>query len=247
MNITGAYEVIATYTSPNGDVLTYEFTVTRAINETKLCEADALVNPYVDDTKTSLKKIYQLYLPDGFDGLRVLGIDLEQKGTDNNLLDPDLTNYVTYTTASEITLAADKALFGIKRIDGNTINPDKKDLRVGIVVDNNSDILKADVLKFFQIKLMMGDTEVDKGVAMGAVSVSLAKINDSQTLTRLSINTDQDFDRVELYCIEPISINLGTSFSIYYAFAEDMSRDCSNPGTDCMQMIANNNFGATVR
>ncbi|MCD8387946.1 MAG: hypothetical protein LUD17_13845 [Bacteroidales bacterium] len=246
MNFSGPYEVVATYTTPSGDILTYEFTVTRAINETKLCEADALVNPYVSETDKTLQKIYQLYVPDGFDGLRILGIDLEQKGTDNNLVDPDLTNYVTYTTATEITLAANKALFGIKRIDGNTINPGEKNLRVGIVVDNNSDILKADVLKFFQIKLLMGDKEVEKGVAMGAVSVSLAKINDSQTLTRLSINTNQDFDRVELYCIEPVSINLGTSFSIYYAFAEDMARDCSNPGTDCMQMIANNNFGATV-
>lgn len=237
MNVAGPYKIQALYTAPDGTVITQDFTVTRAISSQALCNDAALVNK---NGSTD----YKAYVPEGSGGLIIGGGT--QDGSYTNVVDDDLSNKVTLNSALEIKIAG-TALIGVKRNNGSSINSDHKNVRVGFVVDNNSTFLKADVLKFFQIRLKKGTEIVDKDLAKGAISVGLIKGNDQgQTLTRLSLNTNKEFDAVELYAIEPVTINISNNFGVYYAFCEDEQMECSNPGIDCMQLITNANSGATV-
>ena len=236
MNVAGKYQIQATYTAPDGTVITQDFTVTRAINDQALCNDAALVNK-------NQSNIYRAYAPDGSGGL-IIGGGSQDSYT--SVVDEDLGNKATLNEKLEIAIGG-TGVIGVKRNDGASINSDKKNVRVGFVVDNNSTFLKADVLKLFQIRLKKGTEIIDKDLAKGAISVGLIKGNNQgQTLTRLSINTNKEFDAVELYAIKPVTINIATGFGIYYAFCEDEMMECSNPGIDCMQLITNANSGATV-
>jgi len=238
MNITGPYIVNAQYTDSSGNVINQKFTVTRGLNSQVLCDNAALVNKSGESAK------YKAVKPDGFDGIQILGFN-ETEGSMNALVDEDTSNKIIFKTNVGVTIAADKPLVAVETIDKSSIKGSIKNARVGFVVENNTTFLKADVLKFLQIKLLKDGVEVDKHLANGAISVGLIKDNqNNQNLTRLSINTDKDFDRIELYAIQPIAINVATEFGVFYAFCEDEQLECSNPGDDCMQLITNANYGA---
>ncbi len=238
MSVTGPYVVMAKFTGPDGVEVTQKFTVTRGLNAQMLCENTALIN--VDGQEPR----FRAYKPDGFPGITVLGVS-GTEGSMNNIVDENTTNCVKFQKNLQVTLAANTPFVAVETIDHSSIKGSIKNARVGFVVDNNSTFLKADVLKFFRIVLKKNGQVISTELAKGAVTVGLIKNNyQNQTLTRLSVNTDKDFDCMELQAIEPITANIATEFSVFYAFCEDQQLECSNPGDDCMQLITNANYGA---
>ena len=61
---------------------------------------------------------------------------------------------------------------------------------------------------------------------------------------RLSIETDQEFDALELYSTGALTLKLGDEVTVYYAFIESADQDCGNPGEECMELLTNANYGA---
>lgn len=237
MNITGNYKIKATYTDEDGNTYEQMATITRLKKKYTACQTD-IVNSEQHPNR------YQAYLPDGFDGvIQIGGVTMEE--TLKNVVDSDTKNYITYKNDLNITLISNKALIGVKTIDGSTINSDKKKIRVGFVLNKSKDILGVDALQFLRIKLYNKEQEVTSSVGKenNGVSVSLIGVTNEQS--RLSIDTEKEFDRIELFCTGLLTIKLGEALKVYHAFWETTD-NCGDPGEECMQLITNANYGAVA-
>lgn len=232
MNVTGNYKVKAIYTDENGNKSEHISVITRLKKQQTSCE-ECLVNT------AEHPKRYEAYGPDGFKGI-VLGGGSESQMS--NVVNQNKDLYAEYQEIN-ISLINNQALIGVKTIDNSTLNKEKAKKRVGFVINKSLDILGGNVLQFMRIKLFKGDEQVGSSVAKENNGVSLSLIGSSKDKVRLSVDTDVEFDRVELYATGLASISLGQSLHIYYAFIEE-ALDCGDPGEECMQLISNANYGA---
>ncbi len=232
MNVTGNYTVKAIYTDENGNKSEHISVITRLKKQQTSCE-ECLVNT------AEHPKRYEAYGPDGFKGI-VLGGGSESQMS--NVVNQNKDLYAEYQEIN-ISLINNQALIGVKTIDNSTLNKEKAKKRVGFVINKSLDILGGNVLQFMRIKLFKGDEQVGSSVAKENNGVSLSLIGSSKDKVRLSVDTDVEFDRVELYATGLASISLGQSLHIYYAFIEE-ALDCGDPGEECMQLISNANYGA---
>ena len=232
MNVTGNYTVKAIYTDENGNKSEHISVITRLKKQQTSCE-ECLVNT------AEHPKRYEAYGPDGFKGI-VLGGGSESQIS--NVVNQNKDLYAEYKEIN-ISLINNQALIGVKTIDNSTLNKEKAKKRVGFVINKSLDILGGNVLQFMRIKLFKGDEQVGSSVAKENNGVSLSLIGSSKDKVRLSVDTDVEFDRVELYATGLASISLGQSLHIYYAFIEE-ALDCGDPGEECMQLISNANYGA---
>ena len=83
----------------------------------------------------------------------------------------------------------------------------------------------ADVLKFFIIRLYRNGVKVFENAADNNNAVSAGLIGDSGNKIRISVNTNQEFDAIELWTGGVLNLNLN-AFRIYYAFWESASANC---------------------
>lgn len=162
----------------------------------------------------------------------------------SNVVNQNKDLYAEYKEIN-ISLINNQALIGVKTIDNSTLNKEKAKKRVGFVINKSLDILGGNVLQFMRIKLFKGDKQVGSNVAKENNGISLSLIGSSKDKVRLSVDTDVEFDRVELYATGLASISLGQSLHIYYAFIEETT-DCGDPGEECMQLVSNANYGAVA-
>lgn len=234
MNYTGNYTVKAIYTDEQGNTSEQIAVITRLKKKQTSCE-ECLVNT------AEHPKRYEAYGPDGFKGI-VLGGGSESQMS--NVVNQNKDLYAEYKEIN-ISLINNQALIGVKTIDKSTINKEKAKKRVGFVINKSLDILGGNVLQFMRIKLFKGDEQVGSNVAKENNGISLSLIGSSKDKVRLSVDTDVEFDRVELYATGLASISLGQSLHIYYAFIEE-TKDCGDPGEECMQLVSNANYGAVA-
>ena len=240
MSVAGDY-VVKGYYYPNGEdeepIIRYA-TITRLVRDSSTC-SDALVNENETD------KTYQAYIPDGFDGVIQIGAKYDEGDLDA-VIDKDISDCFTMGEAS-INVAQDCGIIGVKKTNGYINSSGKELVRVGFVIDRKQTVLGADILNFLRIKLLKGDNEVESqvGNANDGVSLSLIGVSSSGQ-ARLSIETDEEFDRIELYSSGLVNIDLGSDLKIYYAFCERVEDECGEPGEECMQLITNANFGAVA-
>lgn len=257
MNVPGKYVVKASYdysyTDDYGNVIsgsTEQYcTITRLVYADYVQCNYPLTN-YTDENGNEVID-YEAYFPNG--SWSVLNIPIgSQSGTSNNLVDEDTSNCLEITRAVDVNLISNKAIVGVKKKEGVINANGAKDLKVGFVLAYNETILNADVLKFYRIKLLDSSGEVvASGVADGAVSVDLIKVNkdnsDSETVSqiRFSITTNVEFQSIELWYTGLLDIKLDENIKIYYAFTEDYNK-CDNGGgsLECLTMISNSNYGA---
>ena len=240
MNATGNYVIKATYEDVNGNVSEHIATITRLVKPKTDCNTP-LVNA---EDATPENEEYTAYVPEGFDGIVVGGGSTENSVS--YVTDYNIGNYIQYTDVN-ITIAANQGIIGVKKNNGKInekINGEKNAVRTGFVINRKSYLLGADVLKFMRIRLLNDGHEVQSGLANDNNGVSLSLIGESDGLVRLSIDTSEEFDAIELYSSGLLNLNLGTGLSVYYAFKESVKDDCGNPGEECMQLISNANYGA---
>lgn len=144
------------------------------------------------------------------------GISLFNKIKDTpNLVDAEYDNYAEATNV--LSLIQLGGLASVKST--KVINTQKGKNRVGFVMQTNNQLLGADVLKFFFIRLYKGQTKVYEGLTGQNNTVGVGLIGNDGSKLRFYVETDVAFDRVELWSAGLLNINLNT-FRLYYAFYE---------------------------
>lgn len=237
MNITGNYTVKAIYTDEQGNVSEQIAVITRLKKKQAACDVH-LINT------DEFPNRFQAYVPDGFNGI-VIGESGSVENSLKTVVDQDPENYVEYKNDLNISLINNNALIGVKTTDGSSINASHKKIRAGFVINKSKDILGADALQFLRIKLYKNGSEVTSGVGKENNGVSVSLIGSSKDKSRLSIDTELEFDQIELFCTGLLTIKLGEALKVYHAYWE-MTDDCGDPGEECMQLISNANYGAVA-
>lgn len=235
MNVEGDYVIKATYTEPNKEPITCTATITRKAKAKTYCN-NPLINKNGEDE-------WEAFAIDEGWGIKIFGEGYE--GRLPNVVNENTGDYITAST-STVSLISNSGIIGVKAKNGQKINSEGKVVRAGFIFNRVNKFLAADVLKFLQIKLFNGETEVENKIAFDNNGVSLGLIGNSgeNSLARLSIDTDQEFDRIELWYGGTLNLNLGEDLQIYYAFWDEASSECANPGEECMELITNANYGA---
>ena len=238
MNVVGDYKIIAEYyESDSTEPMIYEAVITRKAKAVDYCNTPI--------TNKDGETTWKAYNPGGFGGIEVGGGSMD--GVLNNIVDDDTHNYIEFTDVN-INLVENTGIIGVKSTDNTTINSEKHKIRTGFIISRSSVLLGADVLKFLRIKLYKGGSEVESEVGDDNNGVSLGLIgnNNDAGLARLSIDTDVEFDQIELYSSGVLSLNLGDKLKVYYAFWDEASDECASPGEECMELITSANYNARV-
>lgn len=123
------------------------------------------------------------------------GISLFNKIKDTqNLVDAEYNNYAEATNV--LSLIQLGGLASVKST--KVIEPQKGKIRVGFVMQTNNQLLGADVLKFFFIRLYKGQTKVYEGLTGQNNTVGVGLIGNDGSKLRFYVETEEAFDRVEL-------------------------------------------------
>lgn len=233
MTVNGDYVVQAIY--KRGEETSWSYAV---IHRDKK-EAEAGCNTMMINTSDNPTQ-YSVEEPLGGQG----GISLFNKIKDTEyLVDAEYNNYAEATNV--LSLIQLGGLASVKST--KVIEPQKGKIRVGFVMQTNNQLLGADVLKFFFIRLYKGQTKVYEGLTGQNNTVGVGLIGNDGSKLRFYVETEEAFDRVELWSAGLLNINLNT-FRLYYAFYEPVE-GCENNTTTseaCMEMITAQKHGATI-
>lgn len=241
MFVAGNYRVQGTFTYR--DANNAEHKIVRTATIRRLVKNQNYCNNHMTNGGGSNQ--YTAYEPEGFDGVLSIGGTGTTDDPYANIVDEDENNYVQFTKAVNVSLGTNTAIVGVK--SSQSLNTEHKNMRVGFVIDRGNTILSANVLNFLRIRLLKGGEEVDAGVGKDNNGVSVSLLGSSTNgKARLSINTDEEFDAIELYFSGLLSLAAGDILKVYYAFYENASANCGAPGEECMQLITNANYGATA-
>lgn len=242
MFVAGNYQVQGTFTYSDANGEKHQIVRTATIR--RLVKDQNYCNNHMTNGGGSNQ--YTAYQPEeGFDGVLSIGGSGTAEGSFANIVDEDENNYVQFTKAANVSLGNNIGIVGVK--SSQALNTEQKNMRVGFVIDRGKTILTANVLNFLRIRLLNKGKEVGSGVGKDNNGVSVSLLGTSTTgKARLSINTDEEFDAIELYFSGLLNLAAGDILKVYYAFYEDASANCGAPGEECMQLITNANYGATA-
>lgn len=172
------------------------------------------------------------------------GISLFNKiNNRQNLVDGDYTNYAEATNV--LSLIQFGSLAGVHSSQDIAPQGGGK-TRVGFVMQTNNQLLGADVLKFFFIRLYKDGKEVLSGLTAENDAVGVGLVGNDGSKLRFYVETDRTFDQVELWTAGLLNVNLNT-FRLYYAFYEPTTcEEYAGTSEACMEMITAQKHGATI-
>lgn len=238
LTVAGNYVIKATYTDANNNTSEQTATITRLVKPKTSCNT-----PLVNDADATLEnEEYTAYIPEGLGGIFIGGSgkpDDVSAVTDNNT-----GNYIQYKNDVGITIAAKQGMIGVKKNNNGLIHTGNGNVRTGFVINNKSHLLGLEALRFMRIRLLKNGQVINEELADENNGVSLSLVGENSGLVRLSIDTNKEFDAIELYSLGVLGVDLLKDLKVYYAFMEDANQDCGNPGEECMQLITNANYGA---
>lgn len=232
MTVNGDYVVQAIY--KRGEETSWSYAV---IHRNKK-EAEAGCNTMMINTSGNEVQ-YTVVESSGSQG----GISLFNKiNNRQNLVDGDYTNYAEATNV--LSLIQFGSLAGVH--SSQDITPQGGKTRVGFVMQTNNQLLGADVLKFFFIRLYKDGKEVFSGLTAENDAVGVGLVGNDGSKLRFYVETDQTFDQVELWTAGLLNVNLNT-FRLYYAFYEPVTcEEYAGTSEACMEMITAQKHGATI-
>ena len=233
MTVNGDYVVQAIY--KRGEETSHSYAV---IHRDKK-EAEAGCNTMMINTSENQGQ-YTVVESSGSQG----GISLFDKINNlQNLVDGDYTNYAKATNV--LSLIQFGSLAGVHSSQYIASQGGGK-TRVGFVMQTNNQLLGADVLKFFFIRLYKDGKEVFSELTAENDAVGVGLVGNDGSKLRFYVETDQTFDQVELWTAGLLNVNLNT-FRLYYAFYEPTTCE-KYAGTSeaCMEMITAQKHGATI-
>lgn len=232
MTVNGDYLVKAVYTREGETSWSY------AVIHRNKKEAEAGCNTMMINTSDNPTQ-YSVEEPLGAQG----GISLFNKIKDTEyLVDAEYNNYAEATNV--LSLIQLGGLASVKST--KVIEPQKGKIRVGFVMQTNNQLLGADVLKFFFIRLYKGQTKVYEGLTGQNNTVGVGLIGNDGSKLRFYVETEEAFDQVELWTAGLLNVNLNT-FRLYYAFYEPTTcEEYAGTSEACMEMITAQKHGATI-
>lgn len=233
MTVNGDYVIRAVYTREGETSWSY------AVIHRNKKEAEAGCNTMMINTSENQGQ-YTVVESSGSQG----GISLFNKINDRpNLVDGDYTNYAEATNV--LSLIQFGSLAGIHSSQDIAPQGGEK-TRVGFVMQTNNQLLGADVLKFFFIRLYKDGEEVFSGLTAENDAVGVGLVGNDGSKLRFYVETDQTFDQVELWTAGLLNVNLNT-FRLYYAFYEPVTcEEYAGTSEACMEMITAQKHGATI-
>lgn len=233
MTVNGDYVVKAVYTREEKET-SWSYAV---IHRNKK-EAEAGCNTMMINTSGSEGQ-YTVVESSGSQG----GISLFNKiNNRQNLVDGDYTNYAEATNV--LSLIQFGSLAGVH--SSQEIAPQGGKTRVGFVMQTNNQLLGADVLKFFFIRLYKDGEEVFSGLTAENDAIGVGLVGNDGSKLRFYVETDKTFDQVELWTAGLLNVNLNT-FRLYYAFYEPTTcEEYAGTSEACMEMITAQKHGATI-
>ena len=233
MTVNGDYVVKAIYTREGETSLSY------AVIHRDKKEAVAGCNTMMINTSENQGQ-YTVVESSGSQG----GISLFNKiNNRQNLVDGDYTNYAEATNV--LSLIQFGSLAGVHSSQDIALQGGGK-TRVGFVMQTNNQLLGADVLKFFFIRLYKDGEEVFSGLTAENDAVGVGLVGNDGSKLRFYVETDRTFDQVELWTAGLLNVNLNT-FRLYYAFYEPVTcEEYAGTSKACMEMITAQKHGATI-
>ncbi len=233
MTVNGDYVVKAVYTREEKETSWSYAVIHRNKKEAVAGCNTMMINTSGNPTQYSVEE------PLGAQG----GISLFNKIKDTqNLVDAEYDNYAEATNV--LSLIQLGGLASVKST--KVINTQKGKTRVGFVMQTNNQLLGADVLKFFFIRLYKGGEEVFSGLTAENDAVGVGLIGNDGSKLRFYVETDKTFDQVELWTAGLLNVNLNT-FRLYYAFYEPTTcEEYAGTSEACMEMITAQKHGATI-
>lgn len=233
MTVNGDYAVKAVYTREEKET-SWSYAV---IHRNKK-EAVAGCNTIMINTSENQGQ-YTVVESSGSQG----GISLFNKiNNRQNLVDGDYTNYAEATNV--LSLIQFGSLAGVH--SSQDIAPQGGKTRVGFVMQTNNQLLGADVLKFFFIRLYKDGEEVFSGLTAENDAIGVGLVGNDGSKLRFYVETDKTFDQVELWTAGLLNVNLNT-FRLYYAFYEPVTcEEYAGTSEACMEMITAQKHGATI-
>lgn len=234
MTVNGDYVVKAVYTREEKEI-SWSYAV---IHRNKK-EAEAGCNTMMINTSENQGQ-YTVVESSGSQG----GISLFNKiNNRQNLVDGDYTNYAEATNV--LSLIQFGSLAGVHSSQDIAPQGGRK-TRVGFVMQTNNQLLGADVLKFFFIRLYKDGKEVFSGLTAENDAVGVGLVGNDGSKLRFYVETDQTFDQVELWTAGLLNVNLNT-FRLYYAFYEPVTcEEYAGTSEACMEIITAQKHGATI-
>ena len=234
MTVNGDYVVKAVYTREEKEI-SWSYAV---IHRNKK-EAEAGCNTMMINTSGNEGQ-YTVVESSGSQG----GISLFNKiNNRQNLVDGDYTNYAEATNV--LSLIQFGSLAGVHSSQDIAPQGGRK-TRVGFVMQTNNQLLGADVLKFFFIRLYKDGKEVFSGLTAENDAVGVGLVGNDGSKLRFYVETDKTFDQVELWTAGLLNVNLNT-FRLYYAFYEPTTcEEYAGTSEACMEMITAQKHGATI-
>lgn len=233
MTVNGDYAVKAVYTREEKEI-SWSYAV---IHRNKK-EAVAGCNTMMINTSANQGQ-YTVVESSGSQG----GISLFNKiNNRQNLVDGDYTNYAEATNV--LSLIQFGSLAGVH--SSQDIAPQGGKTRVEFVMQTNNQLLGADVLKFFFIRLYKDGEEVFSGLTAENDAIGVGLVGNDGSKLRFYVETDKTFDQVELWTAGLLNVNLNT-FRLYYAFYEPTTcEEYAGTSEACMEMITAQKHGATI-
>lgn len=221
MSHDGAYRIQALYTAPDGRQLSHTATITH-----KSVDGNAGCNKAITAASHGAYAVEAL----GWKGCLLCLFN--GSNNMNNVVDQNPDNYATSNQLASVLEWSPVAAFKM-----NTPVSAAGKIRTGFVVQANTMLLDLSALSFFKIKLYDGDNLINNDVTTGNSSVHLSLIGSANDKVRLSVETDQSFDRIELW--RKGVADVLTSMRIYSIFYEDPSCDESSGMGGCMELMTN--------
>lgn len=235
MTVDGDYVVVATYTyrDDEGQTQTISQEVTVKRENVKMGETcDQIIDEENYGASVSSNTA---------GGGSVLEILSKVEGVEN-LVDNNRDNYANYSKV--LSLIGGKCLASIKT--EKLINKNAEAIKAGFVMETNTTILGADVLKFFVVKLYKDGEEVATSPAAGSEVADVGLIGSESKKMRVGFKTNVSFDQIELW--HAGLLDLLKSYKLYYAYWEKVSDNCvsSDPAEACIELLTPASYGAEI-
>lgn len=237
MYVPGNYVVRGEWKDNTGKVHVEYSTITRRVRTTKSCNEPIVSGEVFNDLEA--------YLPSAMGAVLQIPIGKGINGSLENVINDDLNDAITFSKGLDIGVVNINGLLGVRKKDGSPLcSTGATEARVGFVVNKENGVLGADVLNFYQVRVLDAAGNVIESAVSGGVNVSLIKGLDNPRV-RLSINVPAGIDiyAIELYNVGLLELQLATDIDVYYAFLDrDAASSCPDPGQECLELLNAGNY-----
>ena len=230
----GAYIIQAVYTSESGKGVSHVFTVYRKINK-----AAGSGSKYITNASHGAYPSEPL----NNDGGCLLCL-FNNVNSLNAIVDNNLDNYAVYSQVLDLVGNTPLAALELTK----PVNSVLKDIRTGFVVQANSGLLDVSLLNNLEIRLYNNGKliETDNTASTGTDVLGVDLISGGNDKFRVYVNTDQQFDRIELWAKQGVGLSLFNNFRMYGVFYEDADEKQTSANEVCMEVMNYLNHGLEI-